>query len=65
MAHLDRLADLMENGARLGFAQSLLMPYVRMQVLIDALLLLLLLDRRNDDVGAVLGEGHKIVHTAD
>lgn len=63
MAHLDRLADLMEDGARLRFAESLLLPDVGVEVLVDTLLLLL--RRRNDDVGAVLGEGHQIVHAAD
>lgn len=63
MAHLDRLADLMEDGAGLRLAESLLVPDVGVEVLVDTLLLLL--RRRNDDVGAVLGERHQIVHAAD
>lgn len=63
MAHLDRLADLMEDGAGLRLAESLLVPDVGVEVLVDTLLLLL--RRRNDDVGAVLGEWHQIVHAAD
>lgn len=63
MAHLDRLADLMKDGAGLRLAESLLVPDVGVEVLVDTLLFLL--SRRNDDVGAVLGEWHQIVHAAD